>query len=103
MYNLEYLPVARQDMIDIVRYISQDLKNPGAADRLAEELVEAIENVLIFPYASPAYQPIRSLKYEYRKILVKNFLIFYRVDEGKKLVTVTRVLYAKTDYKRLLE
>ena len=102
-YKLEYLPVAQRDMIEIVRYISEELKNPIAADRLEVELVGAAESVLTFPYALPVYQPIRSLKHEYRKILVRNFLIFYWVDEEKKLVTVARVVYAKRDIGRLLE
>ena len=96
MYKLEYLPVARKDMIEIVRYISRELQNPDAADRLAVELVNAAES-------APAYQPIRSLKHEYRKILVQNYLMFYWVDEEERLVTVARVVYAKRDYGRLLE
>ena len=103
MYKLEYLPVARKDMLEIVRYISGELQNPDAADRLAVELVDAAESVLTFPYATPAYQPIRPLKHEYRKILFQNYLMFYWVDEEKKLVTVARVVYAKRDYGRLLE
>lgn len=103
MYKLEYLPVARQDLIDIVRYISQELKNPDAANHLAVKLVEAAERVTAFPYANSSYQPIRPLKHEYRKILVQNYLILYWVDEKKKLVTIARVLYAKRNYKRLLE
>ena len=35
MYKLEYLPVAQRDMVEIVRYISGELQNPAAADRLA--------------------------------------------------------------------
>ena len=54
MYNLEYLPVARQDMIEIVRYIGVELANPVAADRLAAELIEAGESLTKFPYAHPA-------------------------------------------------
>ena len=103
MYKLEYLPVARKDMLEIVRYISRELQNPDAADRLAVELIDAVEGVLPFPYATPASQPIRPLKHEYRKILVQNYLMFYWVDEEKKLVTVARVVYAKRDYGRLLE
>jgi len=103
LYKLEYLPVARKDMLEIVRYISGELQNPDAADRLAVELVDAAENVLTFPYANPAYRPIRPLKHEYRKILVQNYLILYWVDEEKKLVTVARVVYAKRDYGRLLD
>lgn len=103
MYKLEYLPVAQRDMVEIVRYIGGELQNPTAAACLAMELVNAAESVLTFPYALPSYQPIRSLKREYRKILVQNFLMFYWVDEEKKLVTVARVVYAKRDISRLLE
>ncbi len=103
MYKLEYLPVARRDMIEIVRYISQELQNPTAADQMAMELIEAGDSIPKFPYANPAFIPIRPLKHEYRKLLVQNYFMFYWVDEVKKLVTVARVVYARRDYKRLLE
>lgn len=103
MYKLEYLPVARRDMIEIVRYISQELQNPTAADQLAMELIEAGDSIPKFPYVNPAFIPIRPLKHEYRKLLVQNYFMFYWVDEVKKLVTVARVVYARRDYERLLE
>lgn len=103
MYNLEYLPVACQDMVEIVRYISRELNNPAAVDRLAVELIEAGDGIPAFPYANPAYIAIRPLKHEYRKLLVQNYLMFYWVNEEKKLVTVARVIYAKRDYELLLE
>lgn len=103
MYKLEYLPVARQDVVEIVRYISQELQNPTAADQLAMELIEAGDSIPGFPYANPSYTPIRPLKHEYRKLLVQNYFIFYWVDEAEQLVTVARVVYAKRDYERLLE
>lgn len=103
MYKLEYLPVARKDMLEIVQYISRELQNPDAANRLAVDLISTAEGIREFPYAMPVYQPIRPLRHEYRKILVKNYLMFYWVDEEKKLVTVARVMYAKRDYGRLLK
>lgn len=90
MYKLEYLLVAQRDMVEIVRYISGKLQKPDAADCLVMELVNVAERVITFSYALPAYQPIRLLKREYRKILVQNFLMFYWVDEEKKLVTVAQ-------------
>ena len=103
MYNLEYLPIARQDMVELVRYISRELNNPTAAVRLATELIEAGDKIPKFPYAYPAYMPIRPLKHEYRKLLVGNYIMFYWVNEEKQLITVARVIYAKRDFERLLE
>lgn len=103
MYKLEYLPAARQDMVDIVWYISRELCNPAAAEQLAMELIKAGDSIPGVPYANPAYTPIRPLKHEYRKRLVQNYIMFYWVDEGKKLVTVARVIYAKREFERLIE
>lgn len=102
MYSLEYLPVARQDMVEIVQYISRKLKNPVAAERLAVELIEAGETIPAFPYANSVHRPTKPLKHEYRKLLVRNYLMFYWVDEEKKLVTVARIIYAKREYEGLL-
>lgn len=102
MYRLEYLPIARQDMTDIAWYISHELSNPIAADLLAEEMIESAENLTDFPYAHAAYNPIRPLQQEYRHILVKNYLMFYYVNEALKLITIARVIYVRRDYENLL-
>lgn len=92
-----------RDMVEIARYIAVELKNPIAANNTADELVEAAESIPAFPYANPAYIPIRPLKHEYRKLIVKNYIMLYRVDEARKLVTVSRVVYARRDYDKILE
>lgn len=101
-YQVGYLPAARQDLVEIVRYISGDLNNPNAAQCLAEKLTRAVETLEEFPYAHAAYTPLRPLKHEYRKLLVESYLVFYWVDEQAKQVTVARVIYARRDYKKLL-
>ena len=103
MYKLEYLPSARQDMMDIVRYIAVELKNPTAAENLAAELIEAGEGICDFPYSNPAYLPIRPLKHEYRKLQVRNYLMLYWIDEEPKRITVARVIYAKRDIQKIME
>ena len=103
MYNVEYLPSAVQDMVEIVVYITQELNNPTAAERIAQRLTEAGESLRDFPYAQPAYAPLRPLKHEYRKLLVENYMMLYWVTEAKKRVTIARVVYARRNYAKLLE
>ena len=50
------------------------------------------------PYLNPVYTPIRPLGYEYRKAKIKNYLMFYKVDEQEKTITIMRVMYSKRDY-----
>ena len=56
-----------------------------------------------FPYINPVYHSIRSLKKEYRRLIVKNYIMFYYVDESRKLITVARVIYAHRNYNALLD
>lgn len=103
MYDLEYLPSALEDMVDIVRYISDELKNPQAAYKLAEKFSASGESIAAFPYSNPAYIPVRALKHEYRKLLIENYTMFYWVDEDKETVVIARVIYSKRNYKLLIE
>ena len=94
-YAIEYLPSALEDLKEIIRYIAHTLQNPKAAERLGLEIIKKTDLLADFPYSAPRYTPIKPLEYEYRKLLVKNYFVFYRIDETKKTVTVARVIYAK--------
>ncbi|MDE6658635.1 MAG: type II toxin-antitoxin system RelE/ParE family toxin [Eubacterium sp.] len=95
MYKLEFLPVAKNDMLEIVKYISDELKNPAAASKLAEKFISSAEKVCDFPYLNHVYTPLKPLGLEYRRIIVNNYLMFYTVDEETKKVTIMRVIYAR--------
>lgn len=101
-YKLEYLPAAQQDLVEIVRYISGNLKNPDAAHQLAEKMIEAVETLRESPYTQPAYVPLRPLKHEYRRLLVQTYLVVYWVDEQEKQITAARVIYTRRDYQKLV-
>jgi len=103
MYQLEYLPIAMQDIIEIARYISQELGNPRGAERLADELIAAAESITDFPYSKPMHLAPKPLKHEYRRIAVKNYVIFYWVNEMEKRIVVARVIYARRDFNKLLD
>jgi len=38
----------------------------------------------------------------YRKVVIKNYLVFYRFDEAVKTVYVIRVVFGARDYEKLL-
>lgn len=102
MYELEFLPMAFQDMFDIAHYIGHDLSCPEAAEKLADEMNEAVERLTQFPYLHPVYTPIRPLKNEYRKLVVQKYIMFYYVNESDRRVTIARVIYGGRNYEKLL-
>ena len=98
MYRIEILQSASDNIDDIGRYIAAELKNKTAAERLTDKIYSAIETLATFPYAHTVHQTPQNeepLKYEYRKILVDNYFVFYRVDETQFLVIVSAVIYAR--------
>ncbi len=101
MYSVEYLPLADNDIDEIFNYILNVLKNKAAAHKLKIELIKIIEKITIFPYGSPIYNG--NLKYEYRREMVKNFLIFYVVDEKNRKIIISRILYKKMNYLAILK
>jgi plasmid stabilization system protein ParE len=98
MYNVEFLPIANKDITDTLQYISHTLDNKSAAKNIAESIAKSIDLLSEFPYSNPVYNPIRPLHIEYRKIIVKNYIMFYSVNENHKTVTVHRFIYSGRNY-----
>lgn len=103
MYKIEYLPAALKDLTEIALYISNVLQNKKAALDLTQEIVSKVDGLAGFPYKNAVYLPIRPLKDEYRRMAVKNYLVFYRVDEDLKQITVVRVIYARRNIGKILK
>jgi len=95
MYAIEYLPLALEDLKEIVYYITCTLKNPIAAENLGQEIIKKINLLAKIPYSSRYYRSVKTLFHEYRKLLVKNYFVFYWVNEEKRIVTVARIIYAR--------
>jgi len=103
MYEITYLPVARQDIENIILYISDQLKAPKAAIDLVDEFERSISLLREFPYAHKLYRPVRTLEEEYRMLPVKNYAVFYVVREQEKIVEIHRVIYARMDLTKLIK
>ena len=102
-YKVEVQPLALRDMEEIVSYVAGELKNPPAAQRLAEALVAGMESLAHLPSRCPTHVPMRPLRHEYRKLGVGNYLVFFRVSEKEEVVTVARVLYGRSSLDSRLE
>ncbi|ADI01928.1 type II toxin-antitoxin system RelE/ParE family toxin [Syntrophothermus lipocalidus] len=103
MYEIIYLPIAKQDITDIILYISDQLNAPKAAMDLLDALEHSISLLRDFPYAHKIYRPIKPLGEDYRMLIVKNYAVFYVVREAEKIVEVHRVIYAKMDLTKLFK
>lgn len=99
-YKITFLPIAEQNLQEILLYIADQLKSPQAAVELMVALEKAIALLDQFPYAHPIYPLIKALDGEYRLLPVKNYAVFYLVKEPEKVVEIQRIIYAKMNFSR---
>ena len=102
-YSLNITDIAEEDILSSVQYINDVFKNPVAANNLLDE-IERHEKILeetptIYPFVSDEYLAKKGL----RCTTVKNFLLFYTVDENEKTVTIIRFLHGRRNWKDILE
>lgn len=101
-YEVMVTRQALEQMKEIVHYISNDLMASDAADNLLDKMKSEITKLSCFPkkYALIDEEPWRTEGV--RKIVVKNFLIYYWVDDENNRVQVTAVIYSRKDQIRQL-
>ena len=95
-YELRYLPLFYDDLRKIVLYIANDLRNPGAANRLLDSVEKAIKDRLPVAESFEQYKSIKERRYPYYRIYVDNFVVYYVViDEGSGniIMEVRRLLH----------
>ena len=103
MYKIKFLPSAKKDIDNIIYYVSNDLNNKSAAKKLSKSFIECANEILIFPYGEPIYGLSKKMNQEYRCIKIKNYCMFYVVNEKLKEVIVVRVLYKKMNINNILK
>lgn len=82
-YEVRVTRQALEQMKEIVHYISNDLMAPDAADNLLDKMKAEITKLSSFPkkHALIDEEPWRTEGV--RKIVAKNFLIYYWVDDER--------------------
>lgn len=99
-YKLSFLPLFEEDLNEIVDYITTDLQNPSAADRLVGDIELAINKRLEAPLSFAPFRSSKKRPHPYYRINVRNFSVFYVVINDT--MEVRRVLYSKRDLDKLL-
>ena len=101
-YKVDVSEPAESDIMDIVRYIASQLSAPISAFRMMEILEEAMESLSDLPQRCPLIVDERLSQMGYRKLIVKNYVVFFSIDEMNKVVDVERILYGRRDWLRFI-
>jgi len=96
VYLLNVTDIAEEDILNTVKYTADVLKASTAANNLLDE-IEKTPN--IYPLVPDEYLAQKGLRFT----MIKNYIMFYTIDEDEKIVTVIRFLYGRRDWKNILK
>ena len=102
MYKLVVTELAHQDLDSIISYIAIQLMNPTAASDFLYEVDKCYGYLKSNPVMYSKCNDSRLEKEGYRKAVIKNYILVYKVDESNKTVIVLRFFYGAREYTKLL-
>lgn len=102
-YNYVLTENAEADIDEAFDYIANELVNPDAASAFADELEEKLEEICKTPKAGrPVHNPYLK-RDDIRRVLVKNYITYYLIDEKKENIVVLRVVYSRRNQDKVLK
>lgn len=101
-YTVKLTRQAEEQLREIVDYIRFTLQAPNTASKMLDALAEEIYSLDQFPYRAPLTEEEPWHSQGVRRISVKNFLIYFWIDEAQKNVQVTGIIYGRRDQRHQL-
>jgi plasmid stabilization system protein ParE len=102
-YDYVLTEIAEADVDEAFDYIANELANPDAASAFADELEEKLEEICKIPKAGrPVHNPYLK-RQDIRRVLVKNYIAYYLIDETQGCIVVLRVVYNRRDQDKILK
>ena len=93
-------PDFTQDVDEAVSYFANTLGSPRAAADLLDGLDAEVARIREYPELRPYSQDPRLASRGYRKSVIGNFVLLYRVDAQRELVRLVHLFYGGRDYAR---
>ncbi len=100
MAKLLISPEAKQDLLEIKEYISNELDSPIAAKNVTDKIIKQISTLSDFPKIGTMLSSIINMETGYRFLVCGSYTAFYRYIDNT--VFVDRILYGKRDFMRIL-
>lgn len=97
-YELKITPAAAEDLENIYKYIKDALLSKSVAENMVIEINEKIRSLKHFPYKCELSRDISLRLRGYRRLIIKNYVVLYLINEKKNQVIIARIFYGPMDY-----
>ena len=102
MYKLLVTEAAEEDLDEIISYIVNELASPKAASDFADAVQTCYDRVVQNPASFEASRDPLLSKEGYRRAVVKNYIMLYKVFHERAEIVVYRFFYGRRDYSNLI-
>ena len=102
IYEVRISKQAERQLKEIIQYISYTLQVPGTAEKMLDLLEREILSLSSFPNRIPLTQDEPWHSQGIHNMVVKNYLVYFWVDENTQTVHIIAVVYGRRDQKQLL-
>ena len=102
-YKIKVTRQAKEHLALIREYIATELQAPIVAKRMLELLKSEMMSLQTMPYRVKLISEQPWCELGFRRIRVKNYYVYFCVDESRKEVQILAVIYVRRDQAKQLE
>jgi len=102
MYKLVITELAEDDLDEIVKYIAVELTAPTAATAFIDAVSECYNRIEQNPLCYEAARDLKLRLEGYRRAVIKNYIMLYKVFPDNEEVVVYRFFHGRRDYASLI-
>lgn len=97
-YHVELSIQAKNDYKKIISYLKNNLSEPSIASKYLELINNELQTLAYLPYKHSIIDDDMLKNLKYRKLIIKNYIAFYRINEEEKIVEIHRILYGSSNW-----
>ena len=102
-YKIKVTRQAKEHLALIREYIATELQAPIVAKRMLELLKSEMMSLQTMPYRVKLISQQPWCELGFRRIRVKNYYVYFCVDDSRKEVQILAVIYVRRDQTKQLE
>ena len=102
-YSFSFTDIAAADLRETLNYISENLRNPIAAQSFLQKMETSISAIRTFPLSgSPVDNPYVR-RNDIRKTMVGNYVLYCLPDHLKHEIVILRIIFGQRDRDQIEE
>lgn len=97
-YIVEFTEECTKEIKKIYEYIKYNFYLENTASSIMIEIEEKVNNLKRYPKMYNEVDKYKDMYRKYRKIVVKNYILLYTIDENNKKIYISHMYYGGSNY-----